>query len=390
MTMCVDTTKMPISLFEKTATPFYYYDMKLLNSTLVAIKEALPAQDFKLHYAVKANSEIEILKAVAKFGFGADCVSGGEIKRSLDAGIPAEKIVFAGVGKTDEEIRLAINVGIGCFNVESIQELEIINQIASEMNRKATIALRLNPNIDAHTHEYITTGLKENKFGLSISQLPKIADTIKKLSNVIISGIHLHIGSQITILKPFVILCQRIKDILKIIDDYGLKIKTINVGGGLGVDYDNPDQNPIPDFKRYFDCFKENLSLKQGQELHFELGRAVVAQCGSLISRVLYVKEGEEKKFIILDAGMTDLIRPALYQAHHAIQNLSSTANGRYAYDVVGPICESSDCFASAEILPTTVRGDIIAIRSAGAYGQTMASRYNCRPLPKAIFSEDF
>lgn len=387
--MSATATVMPTALFEKLSTPFYYYDMKLLDATLQAIRDAIPSDAYKVHYAIKANPDVEILRKVDKYGFGADCVSGGEIKRALDAGIPAERIVYAGVGKTDEEIRLGLNVGIGCFNVESLPELEVIDRFAGEMNRKATVALRLNPNIDAHTHEYITTGLKENKFGISLEQLPEILEKAARMNNIDIVGIHLHIGSQITIYEPFILLCERIKEILALFKSAGVPVKTINVGGGLGIDYDNPDENPIPDFATYFKCFHENLQLADDQELHFELGRAVVAQCGSLISRVLYVKEGTEKKFVIIDAGMTDLVRPALYQAHHAIQNLTSTANGRHAYDVVGPICESSDCFAVDEILPVTERGDLLAIRSAGAYGQIMASGYNCRNLPRSVYSTD-
>lgn len=381
--------QMPVRQFENIKTPFYFYDIKLLEQTLESIRQLSLPDTFKLHYAVKANPDKVILSTIAASGFGADCVSGGEIERALEAGINPNKIVFAGVGKTDEEIRLGLRTGISCFNVESIPELIVINQIANEMNCTADVALRLNPDIDAHTHEYITTGLKENKFGISTDMLPEILEMSKTMSNIQITGVHFHIGSQITINEPFILLCKRIEEILEIFKCHNINIKSINVGGGLGVDYDNPDLNAIPDFKSYFDCYSSHLSLKPGQELHFELGRALVAQCGSLISRVIYVKEGVEKKFVILDAGMTDLIRPALYHAHHRIENLTSISDNICKYDIVGPICESSDSFAVDEYLPETKRGDLIAIRSAGAYGQIMASMYNCRQIPISVYSSD-
>lgn len=381
----MNKTNFPTELFSTEKTPFYFYDLSLLDATLTAVKEAAPSSDYWVHYAVKANANPVILRHIAEAGLGADTVSIGEIHAAVDAGFPAHRIVFAGVGKTDEEIRTALELGIGCFNVESEAELEVIEEIASEMKMIAPVALRVNPNIDAHTHHYITTGLAENKFGIDHEMLPAILQKCISSPFLQFKGLHFHIGSQITDLTPYKILCERI---LKIQDEYPeLFIPTINVGGGLGIDYDDPDANPIPDFQSYFDIFRENLPLKPGQELHFELGRAIVAQCGSLICKVVFVKEGMAKKFIILDGGMAALIRPALYQAHHKIENITSTSSIMEKYDVVGPICESSDTFGEDEILPLTKRGDYIAIRSAGAYGEVMASCYNCRPLPSSFYS---
>lgn len=380
-------TSFPIDEFRNRRTPFYYYDVNLLRKTLGAIKEALPDDRYKVHYAIKANANPLILKEISAVGFGADCVSGGEIKAAMYAGFPTGRIVYAGVGKSDGEISLGLTANIGCFNVESVEELEVIDQLAIDRNTRARVALRVNPDIDAHTHEYITTGLAENKFGIPMESLDKVIAQAHQMKGVELHGLHFHIGSQITINEPFRLLCDRINRLQNRYEAQGVTFKTINVGGGLGIDYDQPDTNPIPDFKSYFNVFAENLKLRPDQELHFELGRSVVAQCGSLITKVLYVKHGLTKKFIIVDAGFTDLIRPALYGAHHLIQNLTSNRPTEI-YDVVGPICESSDCFGKDEKLPLTHRGDLIALRSAGAYGEIMASQYNCRTLPGSLLSE--
>lgn len=375
-----------IKKFRDTPTPFYYYDMELLSNTLDAIKKASPEKEYCVHYAIKANSNPMILKFIAGSGFGADCVSEGEIRAAINAGFPSEKIVFAGVGKGDSEIDFAIDNGVGCFNVESLPELQLINEMAINKDKVVNVALRVNPNIDAHTHHYITTGLDENKFGIALEMLDEAITYCLKQPNLHLIGLHFHIGSQITTNEPFKVLCAKINAMVEHYSAQGINFESINVGGGLGIDYENPDSNPIPDFSSYFDTFRKNLKLSKEQSLHFELGRSVVAQCGSLITKVLYVKEGLKKKFVIVDAGMTDLIRPALYQAHHLIQNISSTSSLTETYDVVGPICESSDCFGVNETLPVTSRGDLLALRSAGAYGEIMASQYNCRKLPKAIF----
>ncbi len=371
----------PITHFNQEKTPFYYYDKTLLNNTLSTLTRLAEERNFQVHYAIKANANPEVLRLIAASGVGADCVSGGEIKAALEAGFPTRKIVFAGVGKADWEIEYALDNKIFCFNVESAEELAVIEELARKKETVASIALRLNPNIDAHTHEYITTGLSENKFGIPIEMLDGVLAQLQGYTHVQLVGFHFHIGSQILNMEAFRVLCERINRLQDDLVKRNIQVKHINVGGGLGVDYDNPDKNPIPDFETYFNVFRDTLDLRSGQQLHFELGRAIVCQCGSLITRVLYVKKSLKKQFVIVDAGMTDLIRPALYQAHHHIENITSDM-AMQPYDVVGPICESSDCFGKNVMLNATERGDLIAIRSAGAYGEIMASQYNCRPLP--------
>lgn len=380
--------RFPVAEFDELSTPFYFYDLALLDRTLAEIVRTSRDERFKVHYAIKANANPGILRRIQAAGLGVDAVSGGEIKAALEVGFKGAQIVYAGVGKTDGEIRLALENEVGCFNVESEPELEIIDEIAGSMGKVANIALRVNPNIDAHTHEYITTGLAENKFGINLEQLPHIIEKASQLENVNLEGLHFHIGSQITEIEPFVMLCEVINRLQNEWEEKGVTFKSINVGGGLGIDYAEPDRHPIPDFEGYFKAFRNHLRLRPDQELHFELGRSVVAQCGSLITRVLYVKEGTTKRFAIVDAGMTDLIRPALYNAHHRIENLSSPNGEMHHYDVVGPICESSDCFGKDELLPAIRRGDFLALRSAGAYGEIMASQYNCRQLPSSYLYE--
>ena len=376
----------PVEKFNSIQTPFYYYDKAILQQTLDTINaEAGKYEGYKVHYAVKANVDPALLGIVNASGLGCDCVSGGEVERCLMAGFAPSKIVFAGVGKADWEINMALDANIACFNVESEPELEVIDALAGEKGKLANVALRVNPNVDAHTHKYITTGLSENKFGISMEMLDEVVDKALELRNINLIGLHFHIGSQLLEFEPFEMLCSRINDLQDRFEARGVTFKTINVGGGLGVDYVNPDENLIPDFATFFATYNKYFKLRPGQELHFELGRAVVCQCGSLISRVLYVKKGLNKQFVILDAGMSDLIRPALYQAHHKIENITSTSAETETYDVVGPICESSDCFGTDEVLPVTKRGDLVALRSAGAYGQIMASNYNCRKIPASV-----
>ena len=372
----------PIDKFNGIKTPIYYYDTELLSQTLEAIKKEL-RPNYHVHYAVKACTNPTVLQIIAAAGLGCDCVSGGEIQACLDAGFKADDIVFAGVGKSDWEIELGLEAGIGCFNVESIPELEVINALAAEKGVTARVAFRINPNVGAHTHANITTGLAENKFGIAMEDMEKVIRLAQGMKNVEYVGLHFHIGSQLLVMDDFVQLCQRINELQAQLDKAGIAIPHINVGGGLGIDYQDPDGHPIPDFKAYFDTYAQGLTLREGQQLHFELGRSVVGQCGSLITKVLYVKEGSVKKFAIVDAGFTDLIRPALYDAYHCIQNISSPEAPLEKYDVVGPICESSDVFVKDYEMPQTCRGELLAIRSAGAYGEIMASQYNCRALPK-------
>lgn len=381
-------TRFPLSEFKELHTPFYFYDLSLLERTLAEIKRTSRDDRFKVHYALKANTNQGLLRRIQGAGLGIDAVSGGEIEVALEAGFKPSDIVFAGVGKTDEDIRLALSAGIAGFNVESRAELEVIDEIACEMGLVAPVAIRVNPDIDAHTHEYITTGLAENKFGIPLKQLDDIIEYALSMKGVALKGLHFHIGSQITDFEPYILLCELINSIQTDLEQKEVKIEVINVGGGLGVDYADPDRHPIPDFEGYFKTFRNHLHLRPGQTLHFELGRSVVAQCGSLITRVLFVKEGISKRFCIVDAGMTDLIRPALYSARHKIQNLSSPTVDCQVYDVVGPVCESADVFAVDERLPSVRRGDFLAIRSAGAYGEVMASHYNCRKLPGSYLYE--
>jgi diaminopimelate decarboxylase len=379
-------SKTTIEKLRKIETPFYYYDLDILRSTLDIVKKESENSGYKVHYAVKANSNPKILKIISSYGFGADCVSYNEIDAAVTAGFKPSEIVFAGVGKTDKDIRSALKAGIFCFNCESIPEIEVINELASIFNKTASIALRINPYIEAHTHKYITTGIEESKFGINTWELDDVIKKLEKFNNIRLLGIHFHIGSQITRMSVFKSLCSRINELQEWFSSHNINLPILNVGGGLGIDYENPDKNP--DFPEYFSLLHEFIDLRPGQELHIEPGRSIIGQCGSLISKVLFIKNGSNTLFAILDAGMTDLIRPALYQAHHKIENLTSTEN-IYRYDVVGPVCESSDTFAKYIELPETHRGDLIAIRSAGAYGEVMAMRYNLRDLPKAVFSDE-
>jgi diaminopimelate decarboxylase len=373
-------------IIKNTPTPFYYYDLNLLTRTLESCKKAADQFGYHVHYALKANVNEPILDAVRKVGFGADCVSGNEVQRAYDSGFPANQIVFAGVGKSDDEIIKALDLEIMCFNCESLPEIAVIDELAARTNKIARIALRINPNVNAKTHHYITTGLEENKFGINMWEMDDLLERLPNFKNIELIGLHFHIGSQIIDLSVFRGLCLRVNEIQDYFIRKHIDIKHLNLGGGLGIDYENPDDNPINDFAAFFQIFKDHLHVLPNQEIHFELGRCLVAQCGALIAKVLYVKEGVKTNFSILDAGMTELIRPALYQSFHLIQNLSSIYTETARYDVVGPICESSDCFGKAIRLPLTNRGDLIAIRSTGAYGEVMASRYNLRDEVRAVY----
>lgn len=379
----------PIDKLREIRTPFYYYDTNVLRETLACVKnEVARYERFDVHYAMKANVNPKVLKVISESGLGADCVSGGEIRAAIKAGIPTGKIVFAGVGKADWEIELGLEYGIFCFNVESIPELEVINELASAHGKVANVVFRINPNVGAHTHANITTGLAENKFGISMQDMEAVIDVAQELKNVKFVGLHFHIGSQILDMGDFMALCNRVNELQNRLEAHHILVEHINVGGGLGIDYQHPNRQPIPNFKEYFRTYSDHLKLRPYQTLHFELGRSIVGQCGSLISKVLYVKKGVNKQFAILDAGMTDLIRPALYQAYHKMENLTSEEPNA-TYDVVGPICESSDVFGKAVDLNQVKRGDLIALRSAGAYGEIMASGYNCRELPKGYVSDE-
>lgn len=378
-------TDFPADKFKKYGTPFYYYDTDVLRKTVETASAEAARHGFHLHYAVKANANPDILRIISSYGIGADCVSWNEIQRALDCGFSPGKIVFAGAGKSDYEIENALKAGILCQNCESVQEIEVVNAIAGRLGVRADIALRINPYVDAHTHKHITTAIEESKFGIPMNQINEAVSVVKESANINITGIHFHIGSQITRMQVFKSLCARINEITDQFARLGVTLRIINVGGGLGIDYHNPEI--IPAFREYFTLFKELLKIYPGQEVHFEPGRSLVAQCGSLISRVLYIKNGDTSTFAVIDAGMNDLIRPALYQAYHKIENITSEGSKAF-YNVVGPVCESADIFGKQVELPETARGDIIAIRSVGAYGESMASRYNLRDLAPSYFSD--
>ena len=382
-----------IERLDRVATPFYYYDMDLFHKTVDYVAGLAKEHDIKVHYAVKANVERRLLEYISSKGFGADCVSGNEVLHAHDCGFPADQIVYAGVGKTDKEIYNALKLGIEAFNCESLQEIYVINEMARVYGLRANVSIRINPDIDAHTHKYVTTGLYENKFGISQHEFDKLIDIIKKSGNINFYGLHFHIGSQITrVAEVFALECKRVNEIVAYFERNGLKVDNINLGGGLGVDYDDPDENAIADFKTWFSTISENIVRREDQSVHVEPGRSLVAQCATLISRVLFVKSGETKNFLIMDAGMNDLIRPALYGAYHKIENLSAAQRTFFpthqAYDIVGPVCESSDVWGAGRLLPLSVRGDLMAIRSTGAYGQVMASRYNMKDLAPSVFSD--
>jgi diaminopimelate decarboxylase len=383
-------TENQIKAFENIKTPFYFYDIDLLTRTLDKLKSVSEKIGYKIHYAVKANAQPKILKLISSYGFGADCVSGNEIKAALENGFPHDKIAFAGVGKTDEEIEFAVQNDIFSLNCESFPELEIIQQFAEKLKKKAKIALRINPNLNPNTHHYITTGLEENKFGINLWELEKLISDIKSFKYLELTGLHFHLGSQITDLSVFRSLCMKVNNIQHQLLKKQIKLPHLNLGGGLGIDYHKPDEHSIPNFELYLNIFRKFLEPIPGQSVHFEPGRAITGQCGSLISRVLFIKKGVTTDFAIMDAGMTELIRPALYQAFHKIENITSIVPDKIKkYDVVGPICESSDCFGKSIELPETVRGDLIAIRSTGAYGEVMSSSYNLRDKAGSYFSDE-
>ena len=384
------TGHFPVQQLNAIPTPYYYYDMDILRETLRVLSAEATGPNWQVHYAVKACATDAIMRTIAAHGIGADCVSGGEVRAAIKAGFAPETIVFAGVAKTDDEIRYALEQGIFCFNVESTEELTVINDIAHEMGKTARVCLRVNPNIDAHTHAKITTGLKENKFGISISALPSAVEMACLLPNIVFLGLHFHIGSQITDMAPFAQLAERINQLVEEVENLPCRpvVQHINVGGGLGILYEHPNHFPIPNFKAYFETWRNALHLRDDQYLHFELGRSIVAQCGNLMTRVLYVKRGENKQFAIVDAGMTDLIRPALYGAFHRVENLTHPDADEQLYDIVGPVCESSDVFVENYAISHVQRGDLLAMRSAGAYGEIMASQYNLRRLPGHVISD--
>lgn len=369
-------------------TPYYFYDLELLNETLNVLEKNIAGNPFHVHYAVKANNNKRVVSFIANRNFGADCVSAGEIKLALECGFAPKDIVFAGVGKSDEDIEYALLHKIGMIHCEGFEELEVLNQIAGRLACTPKVALRLNPDVDAHTHEKISTGMNENKFGFSNFEYKKVKAAPNQFNNLNIVGLHFHIGSQITDLSVFVDLCDRINELVPDFENYFGELTYLNVGGGLGIDYFTPDENPIPEFATYFEIFKSCLAIRKGVPIHFELGRSIVAQCGELRTKVLYIKKGETKNFAVVDAGMTELLRPAMYGSFHKIEKLDSNQPEDQEYDIVGPLCESSDCFGKNVELPELKRGDILTIRSCGAYAESMSLNYNGRVKVKSLSTE--
>jgi diaminopimelate decarboxylase len=375
------------ALAARVGTPFYCYSRATLERHYKVFSAALP-EGALVAFSVKANGNLAVLKTLALLGAGADVVSGGELAKALAAGIPAERIVFSGVGKTVEEMHQALTAGIYQFNVESEPELLALDEVARELNRRAPITLRINPDVDAKTHAKITTGTAETKFGIPFAHARAAYARAAALKNIEIVGIDVHIGSQLTDLEPFAAAFEKVADLTRTLRADGHSITRLDLGGGLGVPYENNNMPP-PDPTAYGKVVAR-VTEGLGCRLIFEPGRLIAANAGVLVSKVLYVKQGDAKTFLILDAGMNDLLRPALYDAHHEIVAVAEPEAGaaRVAYDVVGPVCETSDLFAAARQLPELKSGDLVAILSAGAYGATMASSYNARPpAPEVLVS---
>ncbi len=367
-------------------TPYYLYDLELLPATLQQLKELSNKYGYTIHYALKANFEPEIVSIINDYGFGADCVSGNEVKLALSVGINPADIMFAGTGKSDRELEFAIKNNIGGINCESAEEFTVINDIAARCGVTARVLLRLNPDVEPDTHKYISTGQRESKFGISDRELERILNIYNQCKNIKVIGLHFHIGSQVRDLTIYKTLCSRVNSYVKYIETRGIEIEIIDLGGGLGINYDNPDSELITNFEPYFEIFNNGIVLRKNQRLHFEPGRAVVGQCGTLVTRVLYIKEvSSMSAYAIVDAGMTDLLRPALYNAKHKIECITSTKKLKN-YTIGGPICESSDILRYNIALPELQRGDLLAIRSAGAYGSSMASNYNLRDRAHRCF----
>ncbi len=367
----------PISaIADRVGTPFYLYSYNTLLSHFRVFDSAFSSMQHLVCFSVKANSNIAVLKTFANLGGGVDIVSGGELFRALLAGVEPKKIVYSGVGKRPDEIEFALMTGILMFNIESIQELELIDFIAGTLGKRAGISFRINPDIDPKTHPYISTGLKKNKFGIDIKKSLDEYKSARRLENIDIVGVDCHIGSQITDLEPFVATLQRIRELILELQENGISIRYLDLGGGLGITYD--DETP-PHPNIYAEAVAEEVSDLNCVVI-LEPGRVIVGNAGILVTKVLYTKKSEEKNFVIVDAGMNDLIRPTLYGSYQGIQPVKLTERNEFVADLVGPICESGDFLAKDREMPQFERGDLVAVMSAGAYGFTMSSNYNSRP----------
>lgn len=369
---------------EKIGTPFYCYSRATMTRHFQVFSQALSGLDTLVCYAVKANGNLAVIKALAECGAGADVVSAGELERALAAGVTADRIVFSGVGKTEAEIAQALDAGIMQINVESEPELEVVNALATARGMQAAVSVRVNPDVDAKTHAKITTGRRENKFGIEIERASDVfARARQNLPGIKLVGVATHIGSQLGELAPYRTAYTRMAELVRTLRDEGHEIERVDLGGGVGIPYFDESSDFVPpSLADYGDIVRETVG-DLGCRLLFEPGRVIMGNAGILVSRTVYVKEGEQRKFLILDAAMNDLIRPTLYSAHHAIEPVKEPApgSGPVTYDVVGPICETGDTFAKERDLPPIDAGDLVAFRSAGAYGATMSSTYNARPL---------
>ena len=370
-------------------TPFYLYDMALLRQTLESVVYESKRYGYHLHYAIKANYDDRILQVIREYGLGIDCASGNELKKAIEAGFDPKKIVYAGVGKKDKELRYAIEQEILAINVESLEELFLLDRLSGEMGKVTEVALRVNPDIDPKTNHCIDTGQADSKFGISYEEILENAEKLKELTNLRLIGIHLHIGSQIRELHVFENMCNKVNVIVRNLTDLGFELEFVDVGGGLGVNYDMPENEPIPNFASVFAIIKQHLQVGK-REVHFEFGRSIVAECGELITKVLFNKTtATGRRLVIVDASMTELIRPALYGSYHNIENITSESEQRLKYTIVGTACESTDIFDENVSLPLTKRGDLLTLKTAGAYGMSMASRYNQHDLPGAVYSDE-
>ena len=373
----------------KYETPFYLYDIELLSQTLESLMSIANKYNYKIHYAIKANYDARLLQIIRKYGVGIDCASGNEVRCAIEAGFDPKTIVYAGVGKRDKEIRYAIEQNILAINCESIEEIHLVNELAAEAGKVVSIALRVNPDIDPKTNHCIDTGQADSKFGISYEEILSSVDDIRSLKNIVVIGMHIHIGSQIRELHVFENMCNKVNAIVEYLTKLGFEIEFVDVGGGLGINYDMPENEPIPNFASVFAIIKQHLKVGN-REVHFEFGRSIIAQCGELITKVLYNKTtATGRRLVIVDGSMTELIRPALYGSYHNIENITSEAEQRLKYTIVGTACESTDVFDENVSLPLTKRGDLLTIKSAGAYGMSMASRYNQHDLPAAVYSDE-
>jgi diaminopimelate decarboxylase len=371
-------------------TPFYCYSTATLKRHFTLFDEALHGMDHLVCFAMKSNSNLAVLKLIGDLGAGIDVVSMGEYLKARAAGVPGERIVFSGVGKTREEMRAALNGGIRQFNVESEPELDALNEVAISMGLKAPIAIRVNPDVDAKTHAKIATGKSENKFGIPIARAREVYARAAKMDGIDVAGIDVHIGSQLTQLAPFEQAFTKVAELTEVLRSDGINIRRLDLGGGLGIPYERSNEAP-PLPMEYGDVIRKTVG-HLGCEIEIEPGRLISGNAGVMVSSVIYLKHGEGRDFLIIDAAMNDLIRPSMYEAHHDIVPVVEATAGaeKLAYDIVGPVCETGDTFAKAREMTALVADDLVAFRSAGAYGAVMASEYNSRPLiPEVLVSGD-